>query len=437
MSTLTRRRSITPNNNNIMSINTTTTTFYQRHCIYFPAMAGWFICSAALSAYNKFIFGASLGAFPCPLLLTSIHFLVQWTFSYSLSSMFPIAFGGGDVKDMTWRTYLGVSIPCGFVTAFDIGLSNLSLVRISITFFTMVKSSSPVWVLLSAFIFGLEKITCNLIMVGLLITGGEILTAFGEVEFDTVGFLLVLGAAICGGIRWTLVQFKLQKLDPPLQGPVVTMRVLSSTMFCSMLIMSIIIEKPWTKLGPSQGDYFNDFDNAIKTIATGLAGAFIAIVMVLCEFWLILRSNAIVLMIGGVLKEMITIFVGVTLFGDNLNLINVSGIIVVFLGVVLYKVTHYLSAENERRRTIDESNKAKFSSISQVDGSEVFAYEDETSPRVKRKDSYSDMLLSYRLDDDGFDDDDEEEESDGSSPLRASPTRDCREREKSSVVELV
>ena len=192
------------------------------------------------------------------------------------------------------------------VTAFDIGLSNLSLVRISITFFTMIKSSAPIWVLLSAFIFGLEKVTCNLILVGVLITAGEVLTAFGEVEFDTIGFILVLCAAICGGIRWTLVQFKLQNLEPPLGGPVVTMRVLSSTMFFSMLIMSFIIEQPWNSLGP----YFSDFENGTKTIATGLVGAFIAIVMVLCEFWLILKSNAIVLMIGGVLKEMITIFVG-------------------------------------------------------------------------------------------------------------------------------
>lgn len=182
--------------------------------------------------------------------------------------------------------------------------------RISITFFTMVKSSSPVWVLLSAFIFGLEKITCNLVLVGLLITAGEVLTAFGEVEFDTVGFVLVLSAAICGGIRWTLVQFKLQKLDPPLVGPVVTMRLLSCTMFFSMLLMSFVVEKPWNKLGPSNSDYFSDVDNGIRTIATGLFGAAIAIVMVLCEFWLILKSNAIVLMIGGVLKEMITIFVG-------------------------------------------------------------------------------------------------------------------------------
>lgn len=28
-------------------------TFYKRHCTYLPAMAGWFICSAALIIYNK------------------------------------------------------------------------------------------------------------------------------------------------------------------------------------------------------------------------------------------------------------------------------------------------------------------------------------------------------------------------------------------------
>jgi len=307
-------------------------------------MAGWFVCSAALSSYNKVrkihalscaesnvdcstmrnphsphltrtisfnpmnkvVFGQHRGAFPCPLLLTSIHFFVQWAFSYTVSSLFPNYFGGSTVRDMSWSTYFGVSIPCGFVTAFDIGLSNLSLVRISITFFTMVKSSSPIWVLLSAFLFGLEKITCNLIAVGALITAGEALTAFGEVEFDVLGFLLVLSAAICSGIRWTLVQFKLQKLDPPLGGTVVTMRVLSSTMFCSMLLMSLIIERPWNALNPEHGDYFSD----MKIISLGLAGAFIAIAMVLCEFWLILQSSAIVLMIGGVIKELITIMVG-------------------------------------------------------------------------------------------------------------------------------
>jgi hypothetical protein len=28
-------------------------TFYEEHCIYLPAMAGWFLFSALLSSYNK------------------------------------------------------------------------------------------------------------------------------------------------------------------------------------------------------------------------------------------------------------------------------------------------------------------------------------------------------------------------------------------------
>eukprot|EP00571_Detonula_confervacea_P007491 CAMPEP_0172316452 /NCGR_PEP_ID=MMETSP1058-20130122/28265_1 /TAXON_ID=83371 /ORGANISM="Detonula confervacea, Strain CCMP 353" /LENGTH=403 /DNA_ID=CAMNT_0013030761 /DNA_START=188 /DNA_END=1399 /DNA_ORIENTATION=- len=381
-------------------------------------MTGWFICSAALSSYNKVIFGKDRGAFPCPLLLTSVHFLVQWVFSYSVSALFPDYYGGKVVKDMSWKVYLGVSIPCGLVTAVDVGLSNLSLVRISITFFTMVKSSAPVWVLLSAFIFGLEKITWNLIMVGLLITAGEILTAFGEVEFDTVGFLLVLSAAICGGIRWTLVQFKLQKLDPPLGGPVVTMRVLASTMFFSMLLLSFILERPWNALGPEHGDYFIDFEHGMKTISLGLSGAFIAIAMVLCEFWLILNSNAIVLMIGGVVKEMLTIFVGVTFFGDNLNLVNVSGIVVVFLGVFLYKVTYHLSNLEKANLSSDTENNTHFSRLSSND---IFIEENASARLGKRshvgKNSDPDITLTFKIDDEDID----EEvlmNINGSSPLR-------------------
>ena len=77
-----------------------------------------------------------------------------------------------------------------------------------------------------------------------------------------------------------------------------------------MLLLSFAIENPVEKLSPENGDYFKDFNNAMKTITLGLTGATIAIAMVLCEFWLILKANAIALMIGGVIKEVITILVG-------------------------------------------------------------------------------------------------------------------------------
>lgn len=45
-----------------------------------------------------------------------------------------------------------------------------------------------------------------------------------------------------------------------------------------------------------------------------MIGATFAVAMIICEFYLIMRANAIVLMIGGVIKEMITIIVGYDLF---------------------------------------------------------------------------------------------------------------------------
>ena len=184
-------------------------TFYAEHCVYLPAMLGWFLFSALISTYNKYVFGEKHLAFPAPLLFTSIHFLVQWVVAFTVSSIWPEFFGGDQVRSMTWKQFLRISIPCGLVTSGDVGLSNLALVRISLTFYTMVKASAPIFVVASAYLFGIEKITCTLIMVVLIISAGECLTVWGEAEFELVGFILCLGASVVTGMRWTVSKLSL------------------------------------------------------------------------------------------------------------------------------------------------------------------------------------------------------------------------------------
>lgn len=211
------------------------------------------------------------------------------------------------ITEMSWSQYLAVSIPCGLVTSGDVGMSNLSLVRISITFYTMVKASTPVFVLAWAYMFGIERITWPLLTVVAIIAAGEFLTVIGETKFDIIGFLLCLAASCLSGARWTLVQLKIRSLDPPLKTTIATMRVLSPSMFISMLVLSIIVEQPWTMFGEGLID---DPADVFHTIGLGLLGAVFAIAMVLCEFSLIMKASAIILMIGGVIKEMITIILG-------------------------------------------------------------------------------------------------------------------------------
>lgn len=242
---------------------------------------------------------------------------------------------------MSWYEYLSVSVPCGIVTSGDVGLSNLSLIHITMTFYTMVKASTPIFVLMFAYLFGIERITPQLIVVVLIIAVGEYFTVKGEANFDHIGFLLCLSASVLSGARWTLVQLKLRSLDPPLKTTIATMKLLSPSMFLSLFIVSMYIERPWNVLS------HDSMRQTANIIGLGLLGAGLAIAMILCEFYLIMRANAIVLMIGGVLKEMVTIFIGVTYFKDSLNGTNLFGCFIVFLGVAFYKAIHYMDSQHE------------------------------------------------------------------------------------------
>jgi solute carrier family 35 protein C2 len=268
-----------------------------------------------------------------------MHFAYQWKFAYVLCRQFPATMGTDRVASMGWHEYLWVAVPCGLVTSLDVGLSNLSLVTISITFYTMVKASTPVFVLAWAYVFGIERITLNLLIVVAIIATGEFLTVIGEVEFQIGGFVLCLCASVMSGARWTLVQLKLQTLDPPLKTTIAAMKMLAPSMFFSMFVISLCVERPWNKFGHMDGG------QVLHILGLGSVGAAFAIAMILCEFYLIMYSSAVILMIGGVLKEMVTIIMGVTIFHDELNRINVAGCFVVFLGILFYKVTFHLDKQ--------------------------------------------------------------------------------------------
>jgi len=319
-------------------------------------MAIWFTFSTLLTVYNKIVFGKGNKHFPCPLLMTSVHFLMQWVISWTISSIYPQKFGGDIVKAMSWRKFLSVSVPCGVVFASDIGLSNLSIVSVTLTFYTLVKSSTPIFVLFFAFGLKLEKPSWALFGIVMIIAVGEVLTVMGETQFDFSGFLLVLSASACAGLKWTLIQLLLSRLDPPLPSSLASIRVLGPMMFLSMLVLSAVIEKPWEKLSPKDTFYFSTFENSMDTLLLAALGGSLAVAMVLAEFSLIMQSSAMVLMIAGVVKELITVAVGVTVFKDELGIINELGIVVIFSGVILYKYVFHLKKKKDHERLQSEDD---------------------------------------------------------------------------------
>lgn len=81
-----------------------------------------------------------------------------------------------------------------------------------------------------------------------------------------------------------------------------------------------------------------------------------------------------ILMIGGVLKELITIFLGAEIFGDNVNAKNLSGCAVVFSGVILYKYLFHMGNRNEELpdgRDSNSNNEARSQDYSKLALAEV------------------------------------------------------------------
>ena len=111
-----------------------------------------------------------------------------------------------------------------------------------------------------------------------------------------------------------------------------------------------------------------------------------------------------------------------------MNIINVSGIVVVFLGVFLYKVSLHLSRSEKESDTSDAEKNTHFSRISSSDVSDivgdVFIYEENpSSRRGKRttKNSDPDLALRFSIDDE-MDEDELMSSLEGASPLRRTNT---------------
>ncbi|KAH9794207.1 putative sugar phosphate/phosphate translocator [Citrus sinensis] len=148
----------------------------------------WYTFSTFLTLYNKTLLGDDMGKFPAPLLMNTVHFSMQAILSKAIIWFWS----------HRWTLPFTV-VPTGLATALDVNLSNESLVFISVTFATMCKSASPIFLLVFAFAFRLESPSIKLLVAK-------------ETEFEFWGFLFVMLAAVMSGFRWCMTQILLQVL---------------------------------------------------------------------------------------------------------------------------------------------------------------------------------------------------------------------------------
>ncbi|KAF1809050.1 TPT-domain-containing protein [Eremomyces bilateralis CBS 781.70] len=359
---------------------------FWRNIAYNGTLIGlWYIFSISISVYNKWMFsekGHSADGdeettkslahrlrddpriFPFPLFTTCLHMVVQFILAGTVLWIFPrfrprhdsinahTRTEGDEPEDMydpkkpvmTKWFYLTRVGPCGAATSFDIGLGNMSMRFISLTFYTMCKSSVLGFVLLFAFIFRLEKPSWQLIMIILAMTIGVIMMVAGETEFNPLGFTLVMSAAASSGFRWSLTQILLLR-HPATSNPFSSIFALAPIMFITIFALAVPVEGLFA-LGGGLAHLMSLKGTVFGVLALLFPGC-LAFCMTASEFALLQRTSVVTLSIAGIFKEVVTISAASIVFDDQLTPINISGLVLTIATIAAYNYIKYRKMQAE------------------------------------------------------------------------------------------
>ncbi|OCF55819.1 solute carrier family 35, member C2 [Kwoniella mangroviensis CBS 10435] len=295
----------------------------------------WYTFATLLSLYNKWMFSPNYYGFSYPLFVTCCHMVVQFGLAALIRVILADRFRPKERP--TRKEYVTKILPTAAATGGDIGLSNLSLKTITLSLYTMCKSSTLIFVLLFAFTFKLEAYSLRLISVITLISFGVFCMVFNTTAVSIPGIIMVFTASGLGGLRWALTELVMHKKGMGLSNPFATIFWLAPLMAVTLALVSMVVEG-WFDILSS--DFFVGFQ-AIKTMGVIVLPGAIAFAMVASEYFIIQRAGVVPLSIAGIFKEVSTISISSWVFGDQLTGLNIIGVVITVCGIALYSYHKY------------------------------------------------------------------------------------------------
>ncbi|XP_036178484.1 solute carrier family 35 member C2 isoform X5 [Myotis myotis] len=113
----------------------------------------YYCFSIGITFYNKWL----TKSFHFPLFMTMLHLAVIFLFS-ALSRALVQCSSHRTRVVLSWTDYLRRVAPTALATALDVGLSNWSFLYITVSLYTMTKSSAVLFILIFSLIFKLEEL---------------------------------------------------------------------------------------------------------------------------------------------------------------------------------------------------------------------------------------------------------------------------------------
>jgi len=266
----------------------------------------------------------------------------------------------GSTKAVCWTILVGI------LTGIDVSLSNLSYLRVSIPFMEMVKSSSPVFVLLLSFAAGIEKPTLPLISSMLLMSGGLAMSVEGEVAFDGVGFAMCLGAGFTAASRLVVSHIVLHGKGKDRLDPISLLYIVAPT--CAAVILPVAVPLEMGRMAHSR--FTTDPNLMREAAAVVFGGGVLAINLNFSEFLLLGKTSALTLNVAGILKVVAVSALSIALFHAKVSPLNAAGYFVCVMGVFIYNRLKSFRREEKQQVAVVDGESLVFLTCAQDEAEE-------------------------------------------------------------------
>ncbi|KAF7271753.1 solute carrier family 35 member C2 isoform X2 [Rhynchophorus ferrugineus] len=314
--------------------------------VFTGALIGtYYIPSVGLTFYQRWL----LQRFPFPLLTVVTHMIVK----FILAALVRLCFIKRHNKQrvmLGWRDYILAVAPTGVFSGIDIGFSNWGLELITVSLYTMTKSTTIVFILFFSILFKLEKKSWSLCGIVFMITLGLVLFTYKSTQFNFLGFILLLVASISSGLRWTCVQLMLQKSKMGLENPIDMIYHMQPWMIISVLPFAVYNEG-FDVIRSCQIFGFMELNAFVILSLKVLLGAFIAFFMEVSEVTLVTYTSSLTLAIAGIFKEVFILAIAVEINGDMMSPINIIGLFVCLCGISGHVIHKIRSTSSQSRQT--------------------------------------------------------------------------------------
>ncbi|KAK9302099.1 hypothetical protein QLX08_005819 [Tetragonisca angustula] len=308
----------------------------------------YFVLSVGLTFYVQWLYNTY--GFHFPLIVVICHLLVKFLLS-ALIRCVRTCWKKQQFK-LPFQSIIRMVMPVGIASGLDVGLSNWAISLITMSLYTMTKSTTIIFILGFALFLKLEKKSWTLTCIVTMISGGLFMFTYKSTQFGIFGFIICLLASFSSGIRWTMTQLIMQKSKLGMKSPIDMMYYMQLWMLLPIVPVMIWFEGPHLYNSFKSTDWDDVQTIAITTTAI-FGSSIIAFHMEVMEFLVVTYTSSLTLSIIGIIKEICILILAVEWEGDQMSDLNFIGLLMCLCGITIHTIQKALSNRNKKAENLE------------------------------------------------------------------------------------